>query len=187
MTTLGSLEYKGDILPCINGSWGPLTSMKSLFSRRQNTRGGGRPDALHDNVAFSPSRTETSPSEVPEFRMSGGTEKEKIMLSNQRQDNETLKIAFNNYAKCHTFIRSIEKKVKIFLHILIIWFFVQYIHIIFFIWKCTIKCTISLPKLNTEKNAKYVCYKNAKYVCYMQLLHIIYQYKIKIYKNYIVE
>jgi len=48
-------------------------SMESLFSRRQNTRGGGRPDALHDNVAFSPSRTETSPSEVPELRMSGGT------------------------------------------------------------------------------------------------------------------
>lgn len=50
-------------------------SMESLFSRRQNTRGGGRPDALHDNVAFSPSRTETSPSEVPEFKISGGTER----------------------------------------------------------------------------------------------------------------
>lgn len=90
----------GDILPCINGSWEPLTSMKSLFSRRQNTRGGGRPDALHDNVAFSPSRTETSPSEVPEFRISGGTEKKK------KEDNIAksgkimkLKIVLNNYVK----------------------------------------------------------------------------------------
>lgn len=165
VTTLGPLEYKGDTLPCINGSWDPLTSMKSLFSRRQNTRGGGRPDALHDNVAFSPSRTETSPSEVPEFRMSGGTEKK--ILSNQKQNNQTLKIAFNNYAKYHTFIRSI--KLKIFLHILIIWFFVQYIHITFFIRKlCTIKCIISIPTQH-RKNCE-MCL-----LC-MQLLHVITYY-----------
>lgn len=141
VTTLGSLEYKGDILPCINGSWGPLTSMKSLFSRRQNTRGGGRPDALHDNVAFSPSRTETSPSEVPEFRMSGGTEKEKIILSNQRQDNETLKITFNNYVKCHTFIRSHREKVEnipsYFNYLIFVQYILYFIHhiILYFLFE----------------------------------------------------
>lgn len=55
-------------------------SMDSLFSRRQNTRGGGRPDALHDKVAFSPSRTETSPSDVPVLRISGGTAKGEMAI-----------------------------------------------------------------------------------------------------------
>ena len=47
--------------------------MEPLFSRRQSTRGDGLPEALHERVAFSPSRTETSPSDVPELSISGGT------------------------------------------------------------------------------------------------------------------
>lgn len=52
--------------------------MKPLFSRRQSTRGVGLPEALHERVAFSPSRTETSPSDVPVLSISGGTERRKL-------------------------------------------------------------------------------------------------------------
>lgn len=47
--------------------------MEPLFSRLQSTRGAGLPVALHERVAFSPSRTDTSPSDVPELSISGGT------------------------------------------------------------------------------------------------------------------
>lgn len=52
--------------------------MKPLFSRRQSTRGVGLPEALQERVAFSPSRTETSPSDVPVLSISGGTERTKL-------------------------------------------------------------------------------------------------------------
>lgn len=48
-----------------------------FFSLRQSTRGDGRPDALQAMVAFSPSDTETSPSDVPKVRMSGATARDK--------------------------------------------------------------------------------------------------------------
>ena len=54
--------------------------MKLFFSVLQWTWGRGRPEALHVSVAFSPSITATSPSEVPSTSISGPTEQQNLII-----------------------------------------------------------------------------------------------------------
>lgn len=64
-----------------------------FFSLRQSTFGEGLPEALQARVAFSPSETETSPSEVPEVRMSGATGRDKCgEESDKGEKNEEIRI-----------------------------------------------------------------------------------------------